>query len=260
MKLVRYVLSASVAIPIIIILVWYFTIPDDYLRSSLESAVASRSMSDIDIDITGFRKGLFFTAYADNIDISLHKKHLLSVTDLKSSMHPLDALRRKHAFSLQGKIGSGDINGSFNLPDSATLIIDKADLQAISYLRNFGIEAEGFLSADLAVRGDTVDILFQVPNAEIKESALGELLTMKSFQKIQGALTVTGNTVHITSISLEADKGYARLKGDIKNRFMNMTLEIMPEPGKLESFESMLLANYLVTPGYYIIPIEGPML
>jgi type II secretion system protein N len=260
MKFVRYTLSVVIAIPVLIILVWYFAIPDDYLQSSLENAVAAHSISDIDIDISGFRKGLFFTTHADSLDISMDKKHLVSVTDLKSSIHLLDSIMRKQVFSLHGKIGSGDVNGFFNLPDSGSLTVDKADLQAISYLKNFGIEAEGFLSANLVARGDTVDILFQIPNAEIKESPLGELLTMKSFQKIQGALTVRGNTVKIKSISLEADKGYARLKGDIKNRFMSMTLEIMPEPGKLESFESMLLANYLVTPGYYVIPIEGPIL
>ncbi len=260
MNAVRYTLLIVIAVPCLIILVWFFAIPDDYLQTSLENTIAEHSTSDIDITMTGFRKGLFFSTHADTLDVIMNKKPLLRVTDLKSSIHPLDSARRKRAFSVQGNIGNGSIQGVFNLPDSGTLTINKADLKAIPYLKSLGIVAEGLLSGEIIIKGDTADILFQIPHAELKETALGELLTLKTFQNIQGALMVKGNTVMIKSVSLEADKGYARLKGEISNGVMNMILEVMPEPGRLESFESMLLANYLVTPGYYVIPIEGPLL
>ena len=73
-------------------------------------------------------------------------------------------------------------------------------------------------------------------------------------------LHLQANTIKIPSISLEGDKGYARIKGDITDGFMNLILELMPSTDELQPIESMLISKYQISPGYYVIPIEGPLL
>ncbi len=51
---------------------------------------------------------------------------------------------------------------------------------------------------------------------------------LNTFRKLRGSLSVKGNTVMIDSVSLEGEKGYARLKGDIKNGVTDLSLELMP--------------------------------
>jgi hypothetical protein len=41
---------------------------------------------------------------------------------------------------------------------------------------------------------------------------------------------------------------------------MNMNLEVMPISGMLEDYETMLLSRFRVSPGYYVIPIRGPLM
>ena len=67
---------------------------------------------------------------------------------------------------------------------------------------------------------------------------------------------IENSIIKITSISLEGDKGYARLKGDITNRRMDLSLELMPDENKLSTGESMLIGRHIVSPGYYVIPIK----
>ena len=73
-------------------------------------------------------------------------------------------------------------------------------------------------------------------------------------------VAIKNNIITFDSVSLEGDKGYARLKGRITNGYMNMALEIMPEAGKLTSLEKMLIGKYIVSPGYYVVPLKGPVM
>jgi len=40
---------------------------------------------------------------------------------------------------------------------------------------------------------------------------------------------------------------------------MNLKLELMPDQDKLSDIESMLIGKYQVSPGYYAIPVRGPV-
>ena len=70
---------------------------------------------------------------------------------------------------------------------------------------------------------------------------------------------LNGNDLQVDSISLEGEKGFARLKGKINNGLADMTLELMPLKDSLNTLESMLIGKYIVSPGFYEIPINGPL-
>ncbi len=105
-----------------------------------------------------------------------------------------------------------------------------------------------------------VFLQFEIPDLDIAESALSVIPFLNTFHKIQGALSIKNNIITFDSVSLEGEKGYARLKGRITNGYMNLSLEVMPEAGKLTSLEEMLIGKYIVSPGYYVVPLKGPVM
>jgi hypothetical protein len=68
------------------------------------------------------------------------------------------------------------------------------------------------------------------------------------------------NTIDVASVSLEGPNIFARLRGTIRNNFMDLRMEVMPEKVFLEN--PLLLSQvdrYQVSPGYYVIPVKGPL-
>lgn len=259
MKL-RTLIYITLAIPLIAVLVWYVAIPERLVTTSLEKAIRNQTQPGIDVSLSGLKKGPLFSMSADTADITVDNVPAVTVTDITTRIDPVESLRDQVTFLLSGKIGTGEILGRFSRHGDGTLTVRDAELNSISYFAATGLQGVGRISADIVISGDTMDVTFTIPDAEITGSPMGVLLPVKAFRKVQGAFSVSKSSVSITSISMEADKGYARLKGTITNSIMNLNLEIMPESGKLESFETMMLSRYQVSPGYYVIPIQGPLL
>ena len=260
MRVFRYFLCFIIGIPVFLVLVWFFALPDNFIKTSIEEAISSHAESSLDVSLSGFKKGLLFSVYADRLDLSIDRIPALSITEVSGKINPIYLIKKQFAFSIIGKIGSGDIEGSFKLPGNGNLSVHGAELNLIPYLVSSGLEGSGTISADMILKGDVIEVTFQIPDTKIKSLISGIPLPINSFDMIQGSLSLQENTIRIKSIGLEAEKGYARLKGDIINSEMDMSLEIMPSPGKLESYETMLLTQYQVSPGYYLIPIKGPVL
>jgi hypothetical protein len=40
---------------------------------------------------------------------------------------------------------------------------------------------------------------------------------------------------------------------------MDLVIELMPDRDKLNALESMMIGKYIVSPGYYVVPIKGMM-
>jgi type II secretion system protein N len=260
MNILRKLLYLIIIIPVFIILVWSLALPDIFLKNSIEDSVDKYLDPDISTSINGFRKGLFFTVYADSIEFAIGDVPALSIKQIKSKINPFSSLKKQLSFSFNGRIGKGTVNGQFTLPGRGNLTVDRAELDAIPYLAAIGLKGRGLVSSVFSFANNIIDITFQIPDADIRGTAMGINLPINSFHKIQGTVSIKEKIISVKSISLETDKGYARLKGDIKNGFMDLSLELMPSAGKLDSLESMLLAQYQITPGYYVIPVKGPLL
>jgi len=156
-------------------------------------------------------------------------------------------------------MGKGRVFGTVKLPIEGTIEIEQAELNNIPYLKRTGIDIYGNISSEISVKGDSVKAVFQIPDLNIRESVITVIPLISSFRKMQGSLSLAGNTLKLDSVSLDGDKGYARLKGTITNGNMDLMLELMPDANKLNAMESMLIGKYIVSPGYYVLPIRGQL-
>ncbi len=270
MTRVSKLLYLAISIPVFIVLIWFFAVPDSLIKTIIEDSISNRGRPKTDISIKGLKKGLFFTVHVDNVKLNIDNTPALIITDISSKLNPLQLFRKQLAFSVKGKIGTGNFKGYFRLPvrpgesdesEKGNLKIDNVELSAVPYLASVGIEGKGLISAELNLKNNTVDVSFKIPDANIKGSVGGmPLPIISSFHKIQGAFSLEGNVIRIKSISLEGDRGYARLKGNITNEYMNLVLELMPYADELKAVESMLIGQYQISPGHYVIPINGPLM
>ncbi len=259
MPILRRFLYFIFGIPLFIVLVWFFAVPGDLIKEKIEEAVSNAGQGNVSASMRGFRKGLFISLYADSLDLYIDKISALEITDLSGRFDAGYLTQKRMAFSINGKIGTGSVNGLLKYPPEGEIKIDRAELDAIPYLSHLGIKCSGSLSADIHTANNNTKIVFRIPDLAVQETSL-PIPFMDTFHRVQGVLSVTGNTVKIDSVSLEGDKGYARLKGAIVNKVMSLNLELMPNMDKLNTIESMLIGKYIVSPGYYVIPVKGPVI
>jgi type II secretion system protein N len=245
-------------IPVLLVLLWAIAVPVDLIKERLESAVAGPADSNIAIAVNGLRKGLFFTLSADSLDLKIDNRPALRITDFTGSFSPRYLAGGKLAFDVKGKIGTGDVNGILKLPLEGSIKTDRAELSEIPYLARFDTVINGHAGSDISINGNVIKIIFNVPDLKIDDSA-SVIPLLNTFSKLQGALSVKGNTIQIDSISLDGEKGYARLKGSITRNVMDLSLELMPAAGALGTLESMVIGKYIVSPGYYAVPVRGPL-
>lgn len=255
----RYILYSLAVLALFIILSWFFAIPDDLLKKRIEDSISSAENSVINASIDGFNKGPFFSFDADSLNLSKGDVAIFKITAISGRINPLYLLRRQFSFSITGRLGEGDIEGSFRLPEGANIKITNADLKAIDYLSQIGIECSGYISSDIILNESTAKITFDVPDLNIRNLGKTTLPFINSFHRIQGALFLNEDMVKISSISLEGEKGYARLKGNIEKGIMNLSLELMPSSKEVTPVELMLIEKYKISPGYYLIHLKGPL-
>jgi len=238
-------------------MLWQIALPEDVIKAAIENFISGSGRFNISSSIKGLRKGLFFTIYAEGLELKIDKTPALTLTDITSRINPLYLIKRQFAFSVQGKIGTGKVKGFLMLPEKGNFKVAEVEINSIPYLKSAGLAGRGIISGSINFNKDTVNVLFEIPDADIQSTTSRIPMPLSLVKKIQGSLAVKGNTVKITSITLEGDKGYSRLKGDITNGFMKLVLEFMPSMNELTSIESRLLSKYQVSPGYYVIPVEG---
>lgn len=253
----RHILFLLAFLIVFIILGWFFAVPDGPIGKRIEDAISSPESSGLTASIEGFRKRLLFSFNADSLDLKKAGVPLFKITDISGRINPLQFVKKELAFSISGKLGEGDIKGSFALPQGGTIKITNADLNAIDYLSQIGIESSGYISSDIVLNESTINLTFDVPDVTIRNSGSITIPFINSVNRIQGTLSINEDTVKINSVSLEGTKGYARLKGDIKRGIMNLSLELMPSAKDTTPVELMLIQKYMVSPGYYLMPLKG---
>lgn len=245
-------------ITIFLLLIWNVAVPDDLIREGLEDAVRRSGNGSLRLSIEGLKKGIFLTLHADSLNLQIDNEPALHVTDFSGRCSLRYLTGGELAFAIKGRIGTGDVYGILKLPLNADIKIAGAELNAIPYLRQFNIDIMGRVFSDITMDGHTARVVFKVPDLNIDDSG-SVIPLLNTFSSLQGAMSLRADTIKIDSISLNGDKGYARLQGNITSNVMDLTLELMPYAGKLSDMESMLIGKYIVSPGYYVIPIKGPL-
>jgi type II secretion system protein N len=256
----RYLLYPAIIIPLFFVSCWLIVLPNSFIKATIENSISNHGNPKMEVFVRGLKKGIFLTVFANSIEVKNEGKVVLIITDIFSRINPLYLFKKQVAFSVRGKIGTGDIKGFFKLPESGALKIDQTEINAIPYIQSLGLKVSGLVSAQVNFKNNNIDVYFKTSPVDIQDTITEIPLPFHSFQKIQGVLHLQANTIKVPSISLEGEKGYARIKGDITDGFMNLILELMPSADKLQPIELMLIGKYQISPGYYVIPIEGQLL
>jgi type II secretion system protein N len=256
----RHIFIILAGIPVFLILTWLLAVPGSLIENQIENALQQSGESGMSLSVNGLKKGVFLTLYADSLDLLMDNKPAVQVTVFSGTFSPQHLAGGDLAFNLEGYIGTGEVRGTVKLPMDGNIRINNAELNAIPYLDRFGIDINGNLSSEINIKSDYVHVVFNIPDLSIGDSESSVIPFLNTFRTMQGALSIRGNDITFDSVSLEGEKGYARLKGNIANGVMNLELELMPLTGKLNTLESMLIGKYIVSPGYYIIPVKGPLL
>lgn len=258
MKLLNFLYGITGLI-VFLILIWLFAVPNELLQKQVENAVSRSGEGNLSLSIDGIRKGIFFSVYADAVNLNIDNEPALSINDLSINFAPRYLRTGEIAFHIRGEIGTGTIEGVLRIPRKGHFKIDTADLDSVPYLKRFGVKISGHLSSDIKLNNEEVEAVFNIPDLHIHNSAVTVIPMINTFRRMQGAVHLNGSNLRVDSISLEGEKGFARLKGKIKNGLADMTLELMPLENSLNALESMLIGKYIVSPGYYVVPINGPL-
>lgn len=259
MKLLN-ILYGLTGLAVFLILVWLFAIPNALIQQKMEDAVSRSGDGSMALSVEGLRKGIFFSLHADTVNLSIDNAPAISIENISINFTPRYLKNGEPAFIIRGLVGTGTIGGILKLPMKGDFNINKADLTAIPYLNRFGMNINGHLSSDIDLNNEKVNAVFNIPDLDIQHTAATSIPLLSSFRRIQGSVRLDGNDITVDSISLEGEKGFARLKGEIRNGLADMILELMPVERNLNTLESMIIGKYIISPGYYEIPINGPLI
>ncbi len=254
-------LIAAVFLVFLVFGLWIIAVPESLLTNLVEGAMHDGSLR---LGVTDMRKGLFYNFSCGNITLTNNGKKLLSVNNIEGRINPLSLLLLKLNVLFSGDLSRGKVNGSIDLfrgKSHVTVSVNGAELQYMPFFALLGIEGQGILSGNINIKNTKGSVTFSVTDAQFDQATFGGVaVPLDFFTGGRGAMTVDGGMLRIQSFALEGEGIYARLKGDITRGRMSLTMELMPEKTfKDQNLVFLMLRKYEVSPGYYSIPLTGPL-
>lgn len=256
MKIAAFVIAGFL---LLLIGAWLIVLPEAYLQAMIENSL---QRPDVQVEMSGFRKGLFYNLSADSMSVVKDGTELLAVEDVKGRMNPFSLLLLRFDMHFSARIGGGAISGRVNLVRGGRNIlvsVKEADLGAIPFVGLLGISGSGTLSGIARMDTRAGEVKFDIANAKFGSGTFGGIsVPLHFFQSARGALSVADGNLAVTSFALEGTDIYARIKGKISAGKMDLTMEVMPKPSFIEKNPAMaLLDRFKVSPGYYSIPVNS---
>lgn len=247
---------------------WHIAIPESLIINAIEKALPGE---DIYIKTEGFKKGLF---YSCSIEKTVLSKKPTAASQKTSSgktdtllvfenadirLDLLSFLKFRPELDFNITLGGGNISGQASLTGKDIKInAEKIKITGIPFFEQTGIHGEATLSGNLRLRGGRGDIIFTAEDLLLKNTSFSGIpIPLELFSMIKGAMTISGDTVEVQSFALEGMGLYARIKGLIKQKKINMTMELMLDSSfKTEAFPLWMLEAYKISPGNYVIPLN----
>lgn len=257
-RMKKVLIVLIVAIPVIFWGIW-IAVPATSIQTIIEDSVIH---PNINLEVKGLKKGLFYTLHIDNVMLKSSHQEMISLDNIYGYINPLSLITLRLNISMDGNIGSGNISGNMNLTKNkmqTSLNFNKANINAIPIFKIIGIQGTGTVSGRIIVENDTGHIEIITKDASFEPAIFsGIKVPLNFFHNVTGSIEIKGNIINIVSVSLEGKDIYARLKGAIKNAVMDLNMEVMPGKSFIENplflFE---LEKHKVSPGYYVIPVKG---
>jgi type II secretion system protein N len=270
----------KIAIAIVILLfslwgLWLIAIPESFLAGYLQRSLAGLGIA---LDLTGFKKGFFYTLHVDRASLTkltpsgngppasppgggrTEGPAFVVVQNLDIAPDMLSFLKLNPLFNFSGQIGQGRIRGAAGREHgdlTAAVHGERIDIGSLPILAQAGIHGEGILAFDFRWRESRGEISFSVAEARLSGTLAGNsAIPLNFFKSVKGLLTL-GNTITVNSLALEGSGVYVRVKGEIREGSLDGRAEVMvdasfPQHPLLQSF----LERYRVSPGYYVIPFS----
>ncbi|MDP2167884.1 MAG: type II secretion system protein GspN [Thermodesulfovibrionales bacterium] len=258
MKWFWRILAAGMSLTILVSGAWLIAVPEGLLRDVIETP-----RGDISAEAGGLSKGWFFNFRADEITLIRQDKEILTIENVSCRINPLPLLLLKVSLEIEGDLAGGRLAGRATLHRkgiSASVRVDAADASGIAFLSSLGVVERGTLSGDLSLRDGSGEVRFSLDDARLKDRVFsGVPVPLSLFRAAKAALTVKDGSLSVTSFSLKGEGIYARVKGDVKARVLDLTIEIMPDASFKEKPFLWAIMQYQVSPGYYVIPVRGDL-
>lgn len=255
----RFLFVAVTVTVIIVFGIWLIVIPESLIMNLTENSLKDKNIT---LETKGFKKGLFYSFKFDGITLKKTGDTLLSLENVGGRINPLSLLLMRLTLSFDADTSGGDIKGQINLLKGKTLVniyIDNANVDEMPLLKVIGLSGKGSLSGELHLRDKSGDLRFFIKDARFADKSFSGInVPLNVFHNVKGAMVINGDTVEVTSFSLEGSGIYARIKGNIRGGNIDLTMEIMPDSSFAgSSYIFSMIDNYKVSPGYYVIPIKS---
>ena len=247
-------LIVLIFIPILIWGIW-IAIPQSVIQDRIEGSINNEHFS---LETDGLKKKLFYKVAIDSLTLKGYGEKQISFKDIQAPINLLALLSLKLNLSFDGNLGQGKISGNIIRTLNENKIdmkIKDAPMNDIPFLKHAGIEGLGKLSGTIDMVNNNGHIEFIMHDAVFQPLLFsGITVPLNFFNNVRGALDVKGDTIHVSSIALEGKDIYARIKGEMSNNVMDLSMEIMPERSFLDNpIFTNALKQYKVSPGYYVI-------
>ncbi len=253
-------LISCAAVLAVIIGLWFIVLPEDLVLSRINAKLQEDNLS---LEIPGFKKGLFFTFHAPVLRLKRGNTVLLTIESLTGSINPLSLVLMRLPLSFSGKMGGGGMEGHIDLlhlHERLNIAVDKAVIEQSALLNTLGLSGEGVLSGSVIARGKCFEFKFEIRDAHFTGAVYGLPIPPDFFHTVRGLIRASGNELGIDSLWMEGQGLNARLKGTLRGRQADLTLEIMKDSSFVDSGRLLqLVERYKVSPGYYVVPIKGEM-
>jgi len=222
-----------------------------------------------------FGKAFPLGVAAQGVTIATDRGPVLRFDRFTARLALLPLLTGKVVLFGDATVGPGQLRGTF-LPrggGKGTMEVRGVPLEEIPFFKTVtGAEVKGLLTADASFAGTgprtAGEFRLEVKGADVRGVAIGGTpLPDAAYDTVRGMVRMGSGRATLHSVTLQGRDLYIRLKGDILLATppdaspLNLTLELMPQPPFLERQKLIfvLLANYLVTPGHYQLPVRGTL-
>lgn len=247
---------------------WHIAIPESLIVNTIEKVLPGE---DLYLETEGFKKGLFYSCSIEKAILSKKPKPasqktpsgktdtLLVFEDADIRLDLLSFLSFKPQLGFNLKVSGGNISGQASLTGK-DIKINAANIKisGIPFFEQAAIHGEATLSGKLGLRDGKGDIIFTADDLRLKNASFSGIpIPLELFSAIKGAMAISGDTVEVQSFALEGMGLYARIKGLIKQKKINMTMELMLDSSfKAEAFPLWMIESYKISPGNYAIPLN----
>jgi type II secretion system protein N len=245
-------------IPVLFWMIW-IVFPETAIQTIIEDSVAG---SQFVLEAQGLKKGLFYTMDIDALALKGRQGELISVKNIRTYINPLFVPLFQLRLTGNGAVGDGNISGNLTLSKAkikADMSFQKVGFGDLYFLKLTGIKGKGTLSGSFTISNSGGHAEFVSRDAVFEETQFsGVKAPLNIFHMVTGSIDLSGSVVEIVSLAFQGEDIYARLKGNIRENMMDISMELMPGKSYIENpFVLAGLEARKISPGYYIIPVKG---